>query len=81
MQQSIQPIQQPAPMVPNHINQGNRPNQQNQFTMNTNEEPAMQEIQGENINNMPNEFSNQNATIDNNIETKREEEADQENNR
>ena len=71
VQQSIQPIQQPAPMVPNHINQGNRPNQQNQFTMNTNEEPAMQETQGENINNMPNEFSNQNATIDNNIETKK----------
>lgn len=71
VQQSIQPIQQPAPIVPNHINQGNRPNQQNQFTMNTNEEPAMQETQGENINNMPNEFSNQNATIDNNIETKK----------
>lgn len=71
VQQSIQPIQQPAPMVPNHINQGNRPNQQNQFTMNTNEEPAMQETQGENINNMPNEFNNQNATIDNNIETKK----------
>lgn len=71
VQQSIQPIQQPAPMVPNHINQGNRPNQQNQFIMNTNEEPAMQETQGENINNMPNEFSNQNATIDNNIETKK----------
>lgn len=71
VQQSIQPIQHPAPMVPNHINQGNRPNQQNQFTMNTNEEPAMQETQGENINNMPNEFSNQNATIDNNIETKK----------
>lgn len=71
VQQSIQPIQQPAPMAPNHINQGNRPNQQNQFTMNTNEEPAMQETQGENINNMPNEFSNQNATIDNNIETKK----------
>ena len=71
VQQSIQPIQQPAPMVPNHINQGNRPNQQNQFTMNTDEEPAMQETQGENINNMPNEFSNQNATIDNNIETKK----------
>ncbi len=71
VQQSIQPIQQPAPMVPNHINQGNRPNQQNQFAMNTNEEPAMQETQGENINNMPNEFSNQNATIDNNIETKK----------
>ena len=52
-QKPVQQSQQPAPMVPNHINQGNRPNQQNQFTMNTNEEPAMQETQGENINNMP----------------------------